>query len=219
MTAFSNDRDLLKYEAAVFADLHFPWQVLCAGDGGALSGTTFTKAGEDFAAAGVQAGGVIYLRSGDGSVDGAYEIVSVDSATQLTVSVLRGDDEAAGVAPPHGDALHYRVSTFDPQARQVGLELTEYLGIRPGRPESEYGVEDVVDTTVLRQASAYGALAGIHATLADGEEDRDGFWTKGRHYQQLYEKARQRCRISIDAGGDGVIEKRIAGGSARLARD
>jgi len=219
MTAFSNDRDLLKYEAAVFADLHFPWQVLCAGDEGGLSGTTFTKVGEDFAAAGVQAGGVIYLHNEDGSIDAAYEIVSVDSAEQLTVSVLRGDEEASAVAPPHDDALHYRVSTFDPQAWQVGLELTEYLGIRPGRPESAYGVEDVVDTTVLRQASVYGVLAAIFATLADCQEDAQGLWAKSRHYRQLHEQARQRCLISIDAGGDGVVEKRIAGGSARLVRD
>jgi len=40
----------------------------------------------DFVAAWVAPGGVIYVQSADGSLDGAYEIVSVNSATQLTVS-------------------------------------------------------------------------------------------------------------------------------------
>ncbi|MBE0537435.1 MAG: hypothetical protein IH624_17365 [Phycisphaerae bacterium] len=219
MAAFSNDKDLLRCEAAVFGDLHFPWQVRCAGEGGVLSGATFAAAGVDFDAAGVQAGGVLYVRSADGSVDAVYEIVSADAPGQLTVSVLRGDDADPPVAPPAHDALHWRISTFDPQAQQVALELTAYFGLRPGRPDSAWGADDVVDTTPLRQASVYGVLANVYATCADGDRDAHGLWTKSRHYRQLYERARRRCRISIDAGGDGVIEKRIAGGSAALVRD
>lgn len=219
MTAFSHDKDLLRYEAAIFADLYFPSQVLCEGAGGVLSGTTFTKTGADFVAAGVRPGGVICIRDATGSVDTACEIVSVDAADQLTVSVLRGGDDDAPIPPPQSNALHYRISTFDPQAQQIARELTEHLGIRPGRPDSLYGVEDVVDATVLRQAAAYGVLAQIFATLADDETAADGLWDKSRHYRRLYEAARQRCRISIDAGADGIIEKRIVGGSARLVRD
>ncbi len=219
MTVFSKDRDLLRHEAAVFGDLHFGWQVLCAGDGGVLSGTAFVKAGEDFGAAGVQAGGVIYLRADDGSIDGVYEIVSVESAEQLTVSVLRGDEAAEAIAPPGGEGLHYRVSTFEPQARQVGLELAEYVGIRPGRGEGAYGVEDVVDTAALRRASVFGVLAAVYVTLADGRREADGLLRKWEHYRRLYEEARQRCCVGIDADGDGVIEKRMAGGSVRLVRE
>ena len=96
MVSFSNDVDILKYEPILFGELYLPWQVLAAGTGGTLSGTTFTAADADFVNAQVAAGGVIYMQSVDGSLDGAYEIVTVDSPTQLTVSVLRPDMETAG---------------------------------------------------------------------------------------------------------------------------
>jgi hypothetical protein len=78
---FSNDVDLLKYESKLFTEHYFPSQVLASGTGGMLAGTTFTKSGADFVAAGVSAGGVVYLKSAAGTLDGAFEIVSVDSAT------------------------------------------------------------------------------------------------------------------------------------------
>ena len=109
MTVFSKDRDILKYEAVLFSELYFSWQVLCEGTGASLSGTTFSKASEDFVAAGVEAGGVIYLRDVSGQPDGAYEIVSVDSATQLTVSVLRADDEDSAIAPAAGSDISWEL--------------------------------------------------------------------------------------------------------------
>ena len=91
MASFSSDVDILKYEPMLFGHLHLPWQVIAEGTGGTLNGTTFTEAGADFVSVGVCAGGVIYLASEDGVLDGAFEIVSVDSATQLSISVLRSD--------------------------------------------------------------------------------------------------------------------------------
>ena len=91
MAQFSDDVDMVRYEPILFGELCFANQVLISGEGGTLSGTTFTVAGVDFEAAQVSDGCVIYLRSADGVIDGCYEIVSVDSATQLTVSVVRAD--------------------------------------------------------------------------------------------------------------------------------
>ena len=96
MVSFSNDTDILKYEPILFGELHLPWQVLIAGTGGTLNGTTFTTDDADFVTAQVSTGGVIYMRSADGSLDGAYEIVSVDSATQLSLSVIRSDPNSRG---------------------------------------------------------------------------------------------------------------------------
>ena len=62
MISFSNDADILKYEPVLFGELHLPWQVLSAGTGGALSGTTFTDTGGDFVSAQVSSGGAVYLR-------------------------------------------------------------------------------------------------------------------------------------------------------------
>ena len=98
MVKFSSDVDIARYEPVLFGELHLPWQVLSAGQAGRIEGTTFSDSGADFEAGGVKAGGVIYVRSQDGGIDGVYEIVSVDSATELTISVIRpdGDGEVLG---------------------------------------------------------------------------------------------------------------------------
>lgn len=219
MAGFSQDRDILKHEAILFSNLYFPWQVLCEGEDGVLSGTSFSQSGNDFTASSVSGGGVIYLRSDDGNLDGMYEIVSVDSATELTISVLREDDQVSAVAPGDNSNISYRISTFGPQANTVFFELTRHFGIQPGNPDSEYGVDDVVDTEVLRQGAVYAVIAGIYATLGSRSEDEQGFWQKSLHYQKLFEKARERCRISIDVNGDGKGEVNRVGGSIRIFRD
>lgn len=219
MITFSKDKDILRYEPVLFGDLHFAWQVLCAGEDGELDGSSFTAAGQDLISVGVEVGGVIYLRSSDGGIDGAYEIVSVDSMTELTVSVLRSDEDGGAVNVGSGSGLSYRVSTFAPQANEVLVELCKYFGLSVKASLDEYTVDDIADADVLKQASVYAVMAGIYATLAGGGDDGHGFWAKSLYYQKLFEKARERCRFSIDVGGDGSVEDIIAGGHGRLVRD
>lgn len=219
MLAFSNDRDILKHEAVLFSDLYFPWQILCEGTSGELDDTSFSVEGANFVSANVSAGGVIYLRSDDGQIDSCYEIVSVDSATELTVSVLRANETETATGSGSGSNITYRVSTFAPQAYEAFFELTQHFGIRPGNPDSLYGVDDILDTSVLRQASVYVILASVYATLGSKAGGDDNYWKKSLHYRRLFEKARERCRLGIDIGGDGISEKTIVGGSIRLVRD
>jgi len=218
MVSFSNDADILKYEPILFAELHLPGQVLTAGTSGTLAGTTFTASDADFVTAQVQTGGVIYLQSVDGILDGAYEIVSVDSATQLTISVIRADSDDQLIAPPAAIDISYRISTFKPQASEVAFQLTEYFGIKPGNPASGIDVQDVLDTDVLRMASVFAVISSVYAMLASKAED-ENFWKKSLHYQTLFEKARQRCRLSIDVGSDKVADVTRVGSSMRLVRD
>ena len=218
MAKFANDVDILKYEPVLFGELHLPSQVLISGEAGQLSGTTFTATGADFSSANVSSSGVIYMRSSDGVVDGAYEIVSVDSATQLTVSVVRADTGDSAVAPPVATGISYRVSTFDPQACEVSFELTEHFGIGPGNPASEVDAGDVMDTSALKRVSVFGVISVVYAMMASKTND-ENFWAKSLHYRNLFEKARQRCRLSIDAGSDGVADITKAGGTVRLVRD
>jgi hypothetical protein len=218
MAEFSNDADVLKYEPALFGELHPAGQVLAAGTGGTLSGTTFTAGGADFVSAQVSVGGVVYLQSANGVLDGAYEIVSVDSATQLAVSVVRSDSDDEAMAPPTATDVSYRISTFGPQVSEVGFRLTEYFGIGPGNPASDIDADDVLDANVLRRASVFAVISSIYATLASKAED-ENFWKKNLHYQKLFEKARERCRLSIDVGSDGVADVTKVGGSGRLVRD
>lgn len=218
MASFSNDADILKYEPILFGELHLPWQVLAAGTEGTLSGTTFTAADADFINAQVAAGGVIYMESEDGALDGAYEIVAVDSATQLTVSVLRSDTETDAVAPPPASEISYRISTFAPQTNEVGFRLTEHFGIKPGNPVSDIKVEDILEPNVLRQVSVFAVISSIYAMLAGKAED-ENFWKKSLHYQKLFAGAKERCRLAIDIDSDGLAETVKSSGAARLLRD
>ncbi len=218
MVSFSNDADILKYEPILFGELHLPWQVLASGTDGSLSGTTFTAAGADFVSAQVTAGGVIYMQSADCSLDGAYEIVTVDSQTQLTVSVIRADSQAAAVAPPGGTDISYRISTFAPQANEVGFRLTEYFGLKPGSPASNIDVDDILDASVLRQVSVFAVISCAYAMLASKAQD-ENLWKKSLHYQKLSVKARERCQVSIDEGDDGIADVTRVGACGRLVRD
>jgi hypothetical protein len=215
------DVDILKYEPALFGELHLTNQVLARGEDGELAGTTFEAASADFVSAGVEAGDVIYLRSADGVLDGAYEVIAVDSATQLCVSVLREDIESDPIAPPTGGPaadIFYRISTLKPQIEGVSLRLTEYFGIQPGDANSDYTVEDILDSKAIRQLCSAGVIAAAYEMLAtdrDGEQLRD----KMLHYEGLFEKGKERCRLILDTDGDGVADSIRYGGCGRLIRE
>jgi hypothetical protein len=218
MTSFSNDTDILRYEPILFGQLHLQGQVLLSGENCILNGTSAFAEGADFISADIEPGCVIYLRSGDGGLDGAYEIVSVDSAENLTVSVVRSQSSDPAIAPPDGSGIFFRVTTYRPQIAEVGLQLTEYFGIRPGVPGSEIGVEDILDTGVLRTASTFAVISSVYAMLGSNSNKKN-FWNKSLHYKKLFEKARERCRLSIDLGNDGVVDITQSGASVRLLRD
>jgi hypothetical protein len=218
MVTFSNDVDILKYEPILFGELHLPWQVLAAGTGASLSGTTLTTSGADFITAQVQAGGVVYLQSQDGSLDGAYEIVSVDSATQLSISVIRPESTDTAIAPPAATNISYRISTFRPQTTEVGFQLTEYFGISPGNPASDIDADDILDTSVLRLASVFAVISSVYAMLAGKTTDQN-YWSKSLYYQKLFAQAKGRCRLSIDLGTDGIADVTKIGAAGRLVRN
>ena len=69
----------------------------------------------------------------------------------------------------------WRISTFEPQAVEAALRLTEYFGIRPGNPDSEYNAEDIVDACALRVASVFMVLSSVYAMLAS-KADNDNMW-------------------------------------------
>jgi len=217
MANFSSDVDILKYEPGLFGELHIPGQVLTAGSAGALSGTSFAAVAADFESAQVGPGCVIYLQSADGAVDGAYEVVSVDSATELTVSVLRADSDESAVAPPAGTDVSYRVTTYRPQAEEVGFRLTEYLGIRPGNSSSEIEPADIVDADVLSRASVFAVISAVYAMLASGPGG-ESMWQKSIYYRGLFDKSLQRLRVGIDLDSDGVADVTRQGGVGRLER-
>jgi hypothetical protein len=218
MVRLCDDRDILKFEPALFGELHPANQVIAAGTGGELAGTTFEASGADFVSAGVEAGDCVYLRSADGVLDGAYEIAAVDSATQLCVSVLRADSEAGPIAPPAGSDISYRISTFKPQIAEVSLRLMEYLWIKPGEVIGDVAADEILDSDEVRQLCATGVIAASYRTLASGA-DGENFKVKSQEYEQMFGKGMERCRVAIDKDGDGVADSVRYGGCGRLIRD
>jgi hypothetical protein len=219
MNAFSNDVDLLRYEPAVFKGTTFAGQTLCRGNNGQVSGTTFLASGENFPNKQVRPGHVIYLSDGVGNIDGVYEVVSVDAAAQLTISVLRADPSCPPIPVGTGTNLYYRIGTFDAQAVEVMEMLTQMLAIRPGRPDSPYSADDIVDAGPLRPLSALMILQKIYNGLYQNEETDRVYLTKRDQYEKLAQQAAGRCVIQIDAGADGVCEKTLTGDSIRLVRE
>ncbi len=218
MTKFCNDADILRYEPALFGESVLPGQVLAEGTGAAVSGTTLTAGGADFVGAQVSAGGVVYLHSADGVLDGAYEIVSVDSATELCVSSVRTDPESEAIPLRDADNVSYRVGTLGPQIGEIGLQLTGYLGIKPGDGGSDIEAEQILNESALKQATVFGTTSVVYAMLASKAED-DNYWKKSSHYQRLFEKAKERCRVYIDKDSDGLADSTRFGGCGGLVRE
>jgi hypothetical protein len=220
MELFSNDVDLLKFEPGLFGGSVFAGQVLCKGANGVLNGTTFTASGENFISKGVAGGGVIFLQSLDGMMNAAYEIVSVNSATQLVVSVVRGDCEQAAIPVGNATGLIYRIQTFTPQAVEAMVEITTWLGLRPGVAEAKYGVGDIYNIRSLHLLGVYRVMVMIFGTLYGTNEDLDSVYLKKRdNYMALYNELLGRIRVVLDSDGDGVAEQVITGGNVRLVRE
>jgi hypothetical protein len=217
MVRFSNDVDLLKWESVLFGELFLPSQTLCSGQDGVLSGTTFTSSVASFTDAGIAAGRVVYLNDGD-SIDGCYEVVSIDSATQLTLSIVRQSTDDAPVAPPGGSNISYRISTFDPQAEETAYSLLQYFGIKATGAEADITATDILNGRALRQASVFAVLSAVFAGSACGQDDPAGYWQKSLRYQKMFHTARARARLEIDTDGDRVAEQLRIGGAVRLRR-
>jgi len=70
----------------------------------------------------------------------------------------------------------------------------------------------------LKRASVFAVISSLYAMLASKAKD-ENFWKKSMHYQKLFARARERCRLSIDVGSDGVADVTKVGASGRLVRD
>src|SRR6267142_4347348 len=129
---YCTDVDLLHWEPNIFRDALFASQLLLSGTGN-LAGTTFTLASGSLSTAHVVPDEVVVL---SGALAGSFPIVSVNSATVLTLSVLYDGlfpDSGSAVASPVGTAaeLAFAVRTFWPRRRVVSDLISRAAGIEP----------------------------------------------------------------------------------------
>src|SRR5690348_4588329 len=126
MTPFCTDTDLLHWEPGLLRSAAFVSQTLMSGSGD-LSGTMFTIASGSFVSSHIAANQVIAL---DGSINGCFPIVSVDSATQLTLSVLYDQlfDENPEASPiVSSTGIPFTIRTFWPQRIVISEMLLQAI--------------------------------------------------------------------------------------------
>jgi hypothetical protein len=213
---FCTDIDLLHWEPNICRDAAFASQTLIGGTGD-LAGEVFTIASGSFAAAHVTADMVIVLTGGTA---GSYPIVSVDGATQLTISVLYD-----GLFPTSGDPipsppgtandLTYAIRTFWPQRRIISEMILTAAGLDPG--DAAAG-DKVLNPAALKRACALGTLHLIYSALAAVAEDPGDFAARTATYERLYRRALGAARVELDLDGDGRLDATRTLGVVEFAR-
>jgi len=216
MSDYCQDRDLLAIEPVVFLGGGFPAQQLITGQTGAFAGTAFNVSGGSFTSAAVQPGMVLVTYSTIPAEGNACEIIAVNSATQLTVSVLRADTDGSPVPPPGGSDLLFHVRSYAAQIRSVCRTLGEKL--RQISEVSGVAAADYADSDQLRAAAAYGVLAEVFTARADNAQAYDANWLKAQHYGRLFRRAQLQLRLAVDADGDGRAERTRSLGNVELRR-
>ncbi len=213
---YCNDIDLLHWEPNLFRDAAFASQLLMAGTGN-LAGTAFTISTGSLADNHVSANDVIVLT---GAVSGSYPIVSIDSPTGLTLSVLYDALFQAGQSPqpsPVGTAssLAFAVRTFGPQRKVVSDLISRTGGIEPDNA----GAGAILNPSLLRRPCVLGTLQMIYNALAAASTKPADLTARADLYERLYRRALHQCRIDIDLDGDGKADTSRHLGVLAVARN
>ena len=200
---FCTDIDLLHWEPNILRDATFASQTLISGTGN-LAGTVFTLASGSLTTAHVTRDQVIVLT---GATSGCYPIVSVDSATQLTLSTLYdGLFPTSGdpVASPAGTAtgLTFVIRTFWPQRRVISELLLQAAGLDP----TDDAAHTIVNPESLRRPCTLGTLHMIYSALAAAATDPKNLEVRVELYERLYRRALRSARVELDRDGDGVAD-------------
>ncbi len=216
MNTITHDRDLLRLEPVLFLGGGCASRTLIAGGDGVLSGSTFTSPGSDFALAALAAGMVLCTWTDAPEEPTAVEIVSVDSATQLTVSVLRESPDSDPVAPSAGSGLGFFVRSYRPEIRQAADQLAHMLS-RSGETHRQ-DPPTFCDAAVLRETIAIGALATIFSARSGNGGQTDSAGIKAERYRREWLTARTRLRVAVDTDGDGLPDETRTLGHVTLRR-
>ena len=210
----STDRDLLMLEPAVFADVPFIAQQRVHVTDGILAGTTLMTTEADFALAQVDAGSVALIAGV------AYEVISRDDASTLTVSLPRTRLADAAIPSSESDAtdLDVKVRTFAPQAALVHDSLLRLLGIDTDDPDAALTEDAVISLSVMARLEALGTLERVYSAAAALSGNNDMLLLKAREYGRRFRAAANQAVVLIDTDGDGHANERRHLGLVRLAR-
>jgi len=210
---FCTDLDLLHWEPNLLKDASFASQTLLSAVGD-LEGTTLTLAEGLIAGAGLSGGEVAYV---GGAIDGCFPVVSIDSPTQLTLSVLYDklfDDPASPVRTgPTVTGVPVTVRSFWAQRKVVSDLLLHLLGLSPDNPQA------VTNPEALRRPCALGTLQMICSALSAVSEHAAAYAVRADLYERLYRRALRNARVELDLNADGQPDCRRHLAVLALVRD
>lgn len=201
---FCTDADLLHWEPLIAQEAAFASQTLLSA-GATMGGTTLTIGIGSLEASRVRAGHIAVL---SGSIEGCFPIVSVDSPSAMTLSILHEglatDATQTAPLPTAASGLNVVVRTFGPQ-RQIVSELLAWMcGIDPASGAS------VLNADVLRKPCVLGTLHMIYNAMAAvaPADDRADLIVRSELYERLYRKSLRGVNVEVDTNGDGVADAR-----------
>ncbi|WP_428940570.1 hypothetical protein [Fontivita pretiosa] len=203
MQPFATDSDLLHWEPGLLRDAAAVAQTLLSGTG-TLAGTTFTIASGSLLDAHIAPEHVITIGS---PIDSSFQIVSVDDASNLTLSVIDtaldpDNGPAQPWAPFSGSNLGYAIRTFWPQRRIVSELLLQAAGVKPQNAAS------ILNRDVLRRPCVLGSLHLVYTALSAAATEPLPLLNRAEMYERLYRRALRNTAVDIDLDGDGVFDTR-----------
>jgi hypothetical protein len=218
MTNFSTDADLLKWEPALLREIALDHQCLTRAEDATSQDFTVTAAEGQFVTRQVRPGQVVYLSNPDQGVDGGYEVLSVESETELTAAAV-GTTGKEAVPLPSATDLALRVQTFDPQHEEARYALLARFGLEADAADPASDLADwIAQRRSLRRASVALVLATLYRGQAAGGAADSGFAAKADHYARLYEDEVAKVRLILDRDGDGRADDVRSLSSHRLRR-
>jgi hypothetical protein len=209
---FSTDRDLLAYEPTLFHDLPWAGQQRLRVIDVSTSGTTVTSQSADFEAAGVSVGSVVLID------DIAHEVMSRDSSTQLTVSLLRARLTDDAISTADGSDQTAVVRTFEPQAALIHDHLLRMLGFDPDDAHAAVTEQSIVSMSVMARLEALGTLERIFSGAVALVGDNKALQQKRAAYHAQFAADLRRATVLLDTDNDGRVDERRGLSTARLVR-
>ena len=194
---FAKDRDLFVLEPGLHKDVAWMGQRLLSVIG-SLSGTTLTINSGSFVDAGIASGHVVVF---DGV---ALEVVSVESATSATVSLMRGDTGSSAIPGVGASSQKVEVYGYGPQLGMVHRQVLSMIGLDPDGEGFDESV--VTNPGALVRLEALGALHLIYAGAGAPGTGGQKFEQRAQMYKQRFASERERVVALVDLDGDGIAE-------------
>lgn len=197
---FSKDRDLVVHEPGLMRDVGWAGQRRLSVIGG-ISGTQLTIQSGSLIDAGVESGHVVVF---DGIT---LEIVSVESATTATVSLMRADVTGPAIPPLEAATRTVLVNDFSAQRSIVHRHVLTMLGVDP-TGEDVFGVDETMITNAgaMNRLETLGTLHLIYAGASAPSRANDRFAQRADLYRERYQRERESVIAMIDTDGDGIAE-------------